>query len=114
MMNDPTAINPPVQKESLPWFLVGKSNREKISVDLNAFYELAGKSAEKSVVLIKNYDHLLSLSSKKDVFFIENMAKEIHYKRSGNNHINTWKLICTTKSCSEVSLRKVVVRKGIG
>ncbi|MBO5278645.1 MAG: glycoside hydrolase family 3 C-terminal domain-containing protein, partial [Lachnospiraceae bacterium] len=73
--------------------LIEKS--EKISrkpVDMEANHALARRVAEESAVLLKNENHLLPLTEKKDVVWIGYMAEEIRYQGSGSSHINPWKM----------------------
>lgn len=77
--------------------------KEDMQVSLQEHFEIARKIAEESAVLLKNEDSILPILNKETTAFIGTMAEKSRYQGAGSSHINPWKLVSTTQSCSEVA-----------
>lgn len=74
-----------------------------VQVSLQEHFEIAGKIAEESAVLLKNEDNMLPVPDKKSTVFIGTMAEKSRYQGAGSSHINPWKLVSATEACPDVA-----------
>ena len=69
--------------------------------DLDADHELSREIAHETIVLLKNEDNILPLSSDKKVAFIGKYAKHPRYQGGGSSHINSKKITSAVDAVAE-------------
>ena len=67
-------------------------NKSITSIDADKHHLIAKKIATEGIVLLKNKDTLLPISSNKKIALFGDMAKNIRYQGSGSSHIQPTKL----------------------
>ena len=66
--------------------------QRKKSFDVAAHHKLARHAAAESIVLLKNEDHILPLSSQKKIAVIGEFAEKARYQGAGSSLVNPTKV----------------------
>ena len=69
-----------------------KVEQRKKSFDVEAHHKLARHAAAESIVLLKNEDHILPLSSQKKIAVIGEFAEKARYQGAGSSLVNPTKV----------------------
>lgn len=86
-------------------------NRQKDMVfEYENDHSLAAKIEEECIVLLKNEDNILPLSTDKKVAFIGKYAERPRYQGGGSSHINSWKVESALNAVADMA--EVAYAKG--
>ncbi|HEM5318823.1 TPA: glycoside hydrolase family 3 C-terminal domain-containing protein [Streptococcus suis] len=88
------------------------ANAEKQAVDYSAQHELARQAAAESIVLLKNKDQILPLSSETKIALIGEFAQNPRYQGAGSSLINTRQLDKTVGCIADYPLNVIGYEQG--
>lgn len=88
------------------------ANAEKQAVDYSAQHELARQAAAESIVLLKNKDQILPLSSETKIALIGEFAQNPRYQGAGSSLINTRQLDKTVDCIADYPLNVIGYEQG--
>lgn len=89
-----------------------ENKNENAVFDLEKDHKLARRAAEESIVLLKNEENILPLSSNKSIAFIGAFADRPRYQGGGSSHINSFKVTSALDVVSELGMNNITYAQG--
>ena len=83
-------------------FRYTENHDAKATFDFEKDHEAAAEIAAECMVLLKNENEILPLTSDKKIAFIGKYAKEPRYQGGGSSHINSWKVESALEAAKEI------------